>query len=392
MRKNWAGNVTYSARAFHEPTTVAQVRSVLASSDRARFLGTRHSFNGLADTDGDLISLAGLPSVVEIDSVAMAARVSGGMRYGELAEHLHGAGYGLHNLGSLPHLSVAGAVATATHGSGTANLATAVSSLEVVTALGEVIELSGAGVPVSLGLLGAVTALTLKLEPAYEVRQFVYDDVTGPWRDVLSAAYSVSVFTAWDGRYQAWVKARDDFQAPASWRLADGERHPIRGVSAQACTAQGGVPGPWHERLPHFRLSHTPSAGAELQSEFFVPLADAEAAIEAMASIGERLRPVLLISELRTVLADRLWLSPAYERDCLAIHFTWTQDTAAVLEAITLVQDVLRPFAPRPHWGKVFTMPISGLYPKLADFAALIRAYDPKGKLRNAFVNTMLAE
>lgn len=371
---------------------MAQVQSVLASSDRARFLGTRHSFNGLADTDGDLISLAGLTSVVEIDSVAMAARVPGGMRYGELAEHLHGAGYGLHNLGSLPHLSVAGAVATATHGSGTANLATAVSSLEVVTALGEVIELSGAGVPVSLGLLGAVTALTLKLEPAYEVRQFVYDDVAGPWRDVLSAAYSVSVFTAWDGRYQAWVKARDDFQAPASWRLADGERHPIRGVSAQACTAQAGVPGPWHERLPHFRLSHTPSAGAELQSEFFVPLADAEAAIEAMASIGERLRPVLLISELRTVLADRLWLSPAYERDCLAIHFTWTQDTAAVLEAITLVQDVLRPFAPRPHWGKVFTMPISGLYPKLADFAALIRAYDPKGKLRNTFVNTMLAE
>jgi xylitol oxidase len=392
VRQNWANNVTFGARRFHEPSTLTELQALIASSVRARVIGTGHSFNDIADTDGDLISVAGLPARVEIDPVAMTVKVSAGMRYGELAQRLQAAGFALHNLGSLPHLSVAGAVATATHGSGNGNgnLATAVSSLDIVTADGAVRQ---TGQAVHLGALGIVTAVTLRIEPTYDVSQYVYEGLTGPWDEIFAAAYSVSVFTRWDGQYQGWVKDRDGWLAPQNWMgasLADGPRHPIPGISAEACTEQGGVAGPWHERLPHFRLSHTPSSGAELQSEFFVPRARASEAIAAVAGIGDLIRPVLQISELRTVAADEFWLSPAYQRDCLAIHFTWVEDAARVWPAVAAVEGVLAPFDFRPHWGKLFTAgPLP--YPKKANFVALMHDFDPKGKLRNAFLDTMLA-
>jgi xylitol oxidase len=341
--------------------------------------------------------------------------VSGGVRYGELATHLWEAGYALPNLASLPHISVAGAVATATHGSGVANrsLASAVSALTLITADGEVViarrgDAAFEGTVVSLGALGVVAELTLDVVPSFDVAQVVYDDlaVDADLDEVLASAYSVSLFTDWAGApdaappriNQVWRKFRveDGVDAPDRWfgaARADGPRHPVPGMPTQNCTEQDGVPGPWHQRLPHFRLEFTPSSGDELQSEFFVARADALAALSALGSVRDAIAPVLQISEIRTVAADEAWLSPAYQRDSVALHFTWIGDTAAVRPAIDAVEGALAPFGPRPHWGKLFHLPpetIKQGYARWADAVALMRAVDPNGVFRNAFVDEYL--
>ncbi|MEO7982197.1 MAG: D-arabinono-1,4-lactone oxidase, partial [Sporichthyaceae bacterium] len=326
---------------------------------------------------------------------------------------LHAAGLALHNLGSLPHICIAGAVATGTHGSGDGKgcLATAVTALDVVTASGELLHLDRSdprfpGAVVGLGSLGVVTAVTLSVEPAHDMAQRVVDDVPldavrGHLDEVFSAGDSVSVFTTWrpDDLGQVWVKRRtDDARPPAAadWlggTPAIGSRHPVPGVDPAACTAQLGEPGPWHERLPHFRLDHTPSAGAELQTEYLVPRDHAVAALDAVGALRDRISPVLLVSELRTVAADDLWLSPAYGRDSVAVHFTWQPDTAAVLPVVAAVEAALAPFDPRPHWGKVFTTApgeVADGYPRHDDFRTLRRELDPDDVFGNAFVDTYL--
>lgn len=408
---NWAGNITFGARRLCVPRSVAELRETVAASEAVRALGTRHSFNTVADTSGDLVSVAGLPRVVDIDPAARTATVSAGLRFGEFAAALHERGLALHNLGSLPHISAAGACATGTHGSGVDNrsLAGSVRALDLVTADGGTRTLRRGdadfdGAVVSLGALGVVTALTLDLVPAFDVQQWVYEDLpeatlTAGFDEVLSAAYSVSVFTDWSPGPvgQVWLKQRVGGEGPrrmpAEWlgaRLADGSRHPIPGVPAGNCTRQQGVPGPWHRRLPHFRLEFTPSNGDELQSEYFVARRDAAAAYEALARLRERISPVLQVSEIRSVAADDLWLSPACGRDSVAFHFTWVPDAAAVAPVLAEIEDALAPFGARPHWGKVFsTAPevLRTLYARYADFERLMARHDPSGTFRNAFLD-----
>jgi xylitol oxidase len=410
---NWAGNVDFGARALHRPESVAQLQSLVAGSDRVRALGTAHSFNRIADTTGDLVSLAALPPTVEIDTGRAAVSVAAGIRYGELVERLHRAGFALHNLGSLPHISVAGACATATHGSGegNGNLATAVSGLELVTADGDLVTLNRdadgdefLGHVVGLGALGVVTRLTLDLAPAFDIEQYVYDDLPREQLDahhaeILGGDYSVSLFTDWTGPHvnQVWRKRRvtgaGDLNAPERWfgaTLAAEARHPVPGMSAVHCTQQLGVPGPWHARLPHFRLEFTPSSGEELQTEYFVPRRDLVGALTALDGVRDRIAAVLQISEIRTIAADELWLSPAYRRDSVALHFTWVKDTEAVLPVLAAIEDRLAPFAPRPHWGKLFVTPPEVLrdrYDRHADFVALMGRYDPTGKFRNEMLD-----
>ncbi|MEV5604968.1 D-arabinono-1,4-lactone oxidase [Streptomyces sp. NPDC052299] len=410
--KNWAGNITFGAKRLCVPRSVRELRETVASSGAVRPLGTRHSFNTVADTTGDHVSLAGLPRVVDVDVPGRTVSLSAGLRFGEFAGELHEHGLALANLGSLPHISVAGAVATGTHGSGVGNrsLAGAVRALSLVTADGETRTLRRAdedfaGAVVSLGALGVVTSLELDLVPAFAVRQWVYEDLpeatlAARFDEVMSAAYSVSVFTDWrPGPVgQVWLKQRvgDEGTAsdmPAEWlgaRLADGPRHPVPGMPAGNCTAQQGVPGPWHERLPHFRMEFTPSNGDELQSEYFVARADAVAAYEALARLRDRIAPVLQVSELRTVAADDLWLSPAHGRDSVAFHFTWVPDAVAVAPVTGAIEEALAPFGARPHWGKVFSMApevLRTLYPRYADFEELAGRYDPEGTFRNAFLD-----
>jgi xylitol oxidase len=247
------------------------------------------------------------------------------------------------------------------------------------------------GLVVGLGALGAVTRVTLDVEPAYEVRQWVFEEL--PWDalherfdEVFASGYSVSVFTLWgETAGQLWVKSRGEPPADGfGGRPATVERHPILGIDPVHCTAQRGRPGPWFDRLPHFRMGFTPSAGEELQSEFLLPRGHAVAAIDAVRSVAARIRRVLLVSEIRTIAADRLWMSPMYERDSVGLHFTWANEPAPVRRAVAELEAALAPFDPRPHWGKLFlTAP---RYERAGDFAALAQRLDPRGAFRNAWL------
>lgn len=409
----WAGNYTYRAARFYQPETLEEVQELVGRSSKLKALGTRHSFHDIADTSGDLISLERLNRVVALDRQRRTVTVEAGIRYGELARWLHGEGFALHNLASLPHISVAGACATATHGSGDrhGNLATAVSALEMVTAEGSLVtvlrEQDGEQFPgaiVSLGGLGVITKLTLDVSPAFEMRQDVYENLTFKalethFDEIFSLAYSVSLFTDWRNATfnQVWLKRQVQNGAALKVEpelfgatLATSHLHPIPTLSAKNCTEQMGICGPWHERLPHFRMDFTPSSGQELQSEYLVPRPYGLGALHAIDQLREQIAPLLQISEVRTIAADDLWMSPCYKRDCVGIHFTWKKDWPAVRKLLPMIEDRLAAFRAIPHWGKLFTVTprhLHSLYEKLPDFRRLLRDYDPQGKFRNEFLD-----
>ncbi|MFD8567802.1 FAD-binding protein [Streptomyces sp. NPDC059639] len=407
---NWARNITFSAAGVHRPATPDALRQLVARSPHVRVLGSGHSFNRIADVDEDrggaLVSLGGLPGGVDVDTAARTVRVGGGVRYAELAAELHAQGLALPNMASLPHISVAGSVATGTHGSGNGNrsLAEAVRAVEILTASGDTVTLARGddgfdGAVVSLGALGVVLSLTLDVEPDYEVSQHVFRELPFQGLDfeaVTSSAYSVSLFTKWRGPHfdQVWVKQRHPLAVDFPWaEPATDKQHPVPGMPAVNCTEQFGVPGPWHERLPHFRAEFTPSSGDELQSEYLLPREHAVAALAALDGVRDRIAPVLQVCEVRTVAADAQWLSPAYGRDTVAFHFTWVADTARVLPVVSLVEDRLRDFGARPHWGKVFTAEpadVAARYPRAAGFRELAGRLDPQGKFANTFVRHLL--
>jgi xylitol oxidase len=413
---NWAGTLTFTAQRVHRPRSVDELRRVVAASPALRVLGGGHSFNRLADSPADLVMLDELPRRVEVDVQQSAVTVTGHLRYGDIVDELDAHGVAVHNLASLPHISVAGAVQTATHGSGArnGNLATAVRGLELVTSGGDLVTLTREGngerflgAVVGLGALGVVTRVTLDVEPAFEVAQHVYDDLPldelyAAADEILTSAYSVSLFTRWTGPAiePIWVKQRTDatdrWTPPPSWHgatLADSPRHPIAGMPTRNCTEQLGVPGPSYARLPHFRMEFTPSSGEEIQSEFFVAREHLVDAVRAIDAIRDVVAPVLQVSEVRTIAADRLWLSPQYEQDTAALHFTWVKDAAAAERAAAAVEAALAPYEPRPHWGKVFTMApdvVRGRYPRFDDFRALAGELDPRGAFCNPFLEPYL--
>ena len=413
---NWAGNYRYSTDRLYSATSLQQVQEFVKQHDHLKVLGTRHCFNGIADSTHNFFSLREMDRVVALDRAARTVTVEAGMSYGQLCPYLHAEGFALHNLASLPHISIAGACATATHGSGVTNgnLATAVSALEIVTADGQVLNLSRdrdgnafQGAVVGLGAIGVVAKLTLDVQPAFLMRQDVYLDlplaqVKGRFDDIVSAGYSVSLFTDWQsGRInEVWIKRRSEnggtLAADPEFhgaRAATMNVHPIVALSAEHCTEQMGVPGPWYERLPHFRMGFTPSSGKELQSEYFVPRRHAVEAILAIERLRDQVGPPLMISELRTIDGDQLWMSPCYRQPSLAIHFTWKQDWEAVGKVLPMIERELTPFTVRPHWGKLFTVPPSALqrrYEKCDEFKQLLKQYDPLGKFRNEFLRANL--
>jgi xylitol oxidase len=404
MTTNWAGNVTFSAATVHQPATVDELRRLVASTPRIRALGTAHSFSRIADGPGDLVAVTGLPKAIVIDPERARVTVAAGVRSGELAVWLNEAGWALHNLASLPHISVAGAVATATHGSGdrNQNLSAKVAALDLVTADGDLVTVSRDdprfnGMVVGLGALGVVVSLGLDIQPTFQLEQIVYENLPmsqlrEQFDAVFGSGYSVSVVTDWrtDRINQVWQKRPAGSTVEIDAPKADGPRNLVPGMSADFCTEQLGVPGPWHERLPHFRLEFTPSAGDELQSEFFVARERAMDAIEAVHAISSVVSPVLHLSEIRTIAADELWLSPHYGRDSVAIHFTWVKDPARVAAALAVVEDTLAPFDVRAHWGKITGLGPEYLrprYERLLDFEALLADYDPAGKFRNEVID-----
>ncbi len=410
-RTNWSGNYHYSTDKVFQPATVEEVQDAVRSVAGVRALGTRHSFNGIADSTVAQISTLKLRDVV-VDAKARTVRVGAGIRYGDLAVLIDKQGWALHNMASLPHISVGGACATATHGSGrgNGNLATAVRAIEFVGADGRVHTLSRekdgdrfAGTVVGLGALGVVTHMTLAVQPRYEMTQVVYEELPFSelehhFGDIMGAAYSVSLFTDWQKGMvgEVWLKRRVDqggAAAPAATfygaRLATRKMHPIPDHPADACTDQMNIVGPWYERLPHFELAFTPSSGQELQTEFFVPFDRAYEAVRAVETLRDRITPHLYITELRAIAADDLWMSMAYRRPSLAIHFTWKLEPEAVMALLPEIEAKLKPFGARPHWAKVYTlkMPeIAPLYPRMGDFREMVKSFDPKGKFENRYL------
>ena len=409
---NWAGNLEYSAPLI-PATTVNQAQDFVRAHSNLKVLGTRHCFNNIADSTHRLLSLRQMDKAISLDPQARTVTVESGIAYGQLAPYLHSKGFALHNLASLPHISIAGACSTATHGSGekNGNLSTAVSALELITASGDIVKLSRdkdgetfRGAVVSLGTLGVITQVTLDIQPTFMMKQYVYENLPlDQFKDhfdaIESSAYSVSLFTDWQNKRfnEVWIKSRLEegaaFPAHQEFfgaKLATKNLHPIAELSAENCTEQMGVPGPWYERLPHFRMGFTPSAGKELQSEFFVPRPNAVEAILAVERLRDQVSPHLLISEIRAIAADDLWMSPCYEQSCVAIHFTWKQDWPAVSKLLPVIEKELAPFKARPHWGKLFITSqatLKSIYSKMPEFIQLAKKYDPQGKFRNEFLN-----
>jgi xylitol oxidase len=412
--RNWAGNITYSTSNVQYPKTLAEVQQLVRKHAKLKTLGTRHCFNTIADSRYDLLSTRDLQKVVSLDRKAKTVTVEGGIKYGELAPYLDKQGFALNNLASLPHISVAGSIITATHGSGikNGNLATSVSGLEMVTADGSTVNFSKVhdedrlnGVIVNLGAIGVITKVTLDLVPTFKVRQRVFtnmplEQAKQHFEKIISAGYSVSLFTDWQSENvsEVWIKSRVDEKdhTEAEFygaKAATKNLHPVIEQSAEKCTEQMGVPGLWYERLPHFKMGFTPSTGKELQSEFFIPLNHAVEAISAISRLGKQIGPHLFITEIRSIAADKLWMSPCYKQTSITIHFTWKQETAAVMKLLPIIERELAPFKVRPHWAKIFTIEpkvLASRYEKMDDFKKLVAEYDPKGKFRNAYLDRNL--
>jgi xylitol oxidase len=412
-RTNWAGNYTYSTKNLDLANTVEDIKHSIGAHTHLKALGARHSFNGIADSREDQVSLKHFDQI-ELDVKAKTVTVGAGVTYGQLAPYIDSRGFAVHNLASLPHISVVGACATATHGSGSknGNLATVVRAMEIVTANGEVVTLSRErlgnqfpGTVVGLGALGVITKITLEVQPRFQMTQMVYENLSFSQlehhlEDIFASGYSVSIFSDWQNHRatQVWVKRRVDHGSPVDLHAdfygakpAAHNLHPLAGHSAENCTEQMGVPGPWYERLPHFRMNFTPSSGAELQSEYFVPRDRGYAAILAVEQLRDQITPHLFISEFRTIAADDLWISPCYQRPSMTLHFTWKPEWPAVKKVLPLIEEKLAPFGVRPHWGKLFTMAPTVLrsrYAKMPAYQSLLAKYDPKGKFRNEFIDS----
>jgi len=412
---NWAGNIEYATENVATADSVAAVQDFVRKHSSFKTLGTRHCFNRIADSTTQLLTTAFTANEPVLDTAARTVTVGPGVRYGTIAPMLEAKGFALHNLASLPHISVAGAVTTGTHGSGVknGNLSTAVSALEIVNAGGDIVKLSRKenpdsfpGAVVGLGALGVITKVTLNLRPTFQVAQQVFENLPFSslkqhFDEILSGAYSVSLFTDWQKQRinEVWLKAIYDPNKPPVKQAKDffgatratKNLHPIAALSAENCTEQLNIPGPWYDRLPHFKMGFTPSAGKELQSEYFVPHKNALDAILAVEKLHEQISPHLMITEIRTIAADDLWMSPAYKQDSVAIHFTWKPEWPEVSKLLPILERELAPFNPRPHWGKLFTISPAQLqsrYEKLHDFVALAKKFDPQGKFRNDFLNT----
>lgn len=408
---NWAGNLEYSTDKIFYPNSVEEVQQLVKKFDKLKVLGTRHCFNRIADSKDRFISLREMKSIVTIDANAKTVTVEGGIKYGELCPWLNDKGYALHNLASLPHISVAGAITTATHGSGVknANLSSAVSALEIVTANGNVVNLSKKdgdkfyAAVVGLGAIGVITKVTLNIQPAFMMRQHVYEklplqQLKDHFDEIMGAGYSVSLFTDWqqENINEVWIKSRIDEASNATARTdffgatpATKNLHPIAELSAENCTEQMGVPGTWYERLPHFKMGFTPSSGKELQAEYFVPHQNAVDAFFAIQKLGKQIGPHLFISEIRTINADEFWMSPCYKQPCVTIHFTWKQEWDAVMKLLPVIEKELAPYNVKPHWGKLFTIShetLASHYTQMNTFKKVVAEFDANGKFKNEFL------
>ncbi|MCK5702321.1 MAG: FAD-binding protein [Cyclobacteriaceae bacterium] len=414
-RRNWGRNIAFKAKNLVEPSSVQELQEMVQETGYKKGLGSTHSYNDIADSPTTQISLRKLNEVIAIDETNRTVTIEGGIKYEELAPKLHERGFALFNLASLPQVTVAGACATGTHGSGTGNgsLATVVRAMEFCTMEGELITISRDknpdifdGVVVSLGGLGIITRLVLDIEPTYDARQDLFLDlplasVMENFDEIMSSGYSVSLFTKWQNDIvdQVWIKRRIDKPIRDlgtgffGGKMCPKNIHPIIELSAESCTDQMGKAGLWYDRLPHFKINGMPSAVDELQSEYFVPIAHAADGMRAIAKLGDKILPYLYISEIRTIAADNLWMSQFYKRESVAFHFTWKPNWPEVKKLLPEIEAALAPFGVRPHWGKLYTIDAATVqrsYERFPDFLKLLKKYDPIGRFKNDYLNRII--
>jgi alditol oxidase len=397
---NWGGNLSFKQPEVLAPTSLDELAK-LVRSNRVRPAGTLHSFSDVVAGEGVLVSAAGLPIEPEILADGSTVRVGAASRFGDIALFLEANGLALQNMGSLPHISLAGASATGTHGSGDGNpiLSTSLRAFSFVNYEGELKTLRR-GDPLfetcrlGMGAYGIWVSAELETQPSYQMRQDIYRGV--PWQffvedpaRLTGAGYSVSLFGKWGGQQidKVWVKSRiDQSTPPDNFAGIGAETKSLAELAAGVgdnLTEQGGKPGPWLHRLPHFRLDATPSAGDEIQTEYFVLRDQIAGAIAALHSLANEINPVLIISEIRTIASDDAWLSPMRRGDSIALHFTWQNDVPAVTTAVAKVEAVLAEFDPIPHWGKLHGFSgeqLERVHPKLAAARAEFDQLDPMGK------------
>lgn len=408
-RTNWSGTVEFE-QPLLQPSSVGEVQVAVQEHDQVTALGTAHSFSPVALAAGVQVCTTALPMDLVISPDRRSVTIGAGTPYAVLGPALHAEGLALAAMASLPHISVGGAVATCTHGSGDdiGTLSSAVQRLEVILPDGDVRTIARdhdadfAGWVVAVGQLGISVRVTLAVEPTYDITQSVLvgldlDVVEEKFDEVFSAATSVSVFTRWrpepDGQLwlkrridRAWAESPDFAASPSPVKM-----HPLETLDPIHCTEQG-IPGAWHERLPHFRAEFTPSSGDEIQAEYLLPRSNAVAAIHAIRAMHERITPLLHVTEIRSMCADDLWLSPAYGRDTVGIHFTWHKDER-IFDVLPAIEEVVLPLGARPHWGKVSTASPAALaaaYPLMPEFAALVEQVDPRGKFRSPHMGAIL--
>jgi alditol oxidase len=408
--QNWAANLTFTAARLHRPTSISDVQRVVAGATKIRAIGARHSFNAIADSPGDQVDLTGIDPDIVIDRERMTVTVGAGISYGDLSSFLHQQGFALHNLASLPQITVAGAIATATHGSGDTNkaLSSAVVGLELVVSDGslqrvELGEVDFEGMVVSLGAFGIVTRVTLAIEPSFDIRQDAFidmrwDELLAKFDAVSSAAYSFSIFTKWSGPTadRIWLKTRVEPTSPVdldvtSLGLNAGLPYslPVTAEDPLALMNPFGVPGPWSDRLTHMPRDVSPVPSDQLQSEYLIARPQLAKSVTIIRSMAERVDALLHAAEIRTMAADELWLSPAYRQDTIGLHFTWKKEIDAVDAVTKELEAALIPLGAKPHWGKLIhadAATLAPLYPRMADFRSCALRHDPLGKFRNAYL------
>ncbi len=410
MIKNWARNLEFSAGEFLEINSISQLQEVINNSDKVKVLGTGHSFSPIADTSGSLISIKKLDPEIHIDSKMQTVSVSAGTSYAQLARYLEANGWALENLASLGEITVAGAIMTGTHGSGSSNtvLSNAVVEIEMILASGEKLLLNQQnleefnGFIVSFGALAVFTRLKLKIVKSFSIKQIVYENITSKsvseyFDEIFDNAYSVSYFNSWakNSTGQIWMKFLSDKDTSTlpknafGGNLAVANQHPVKVNDPSTCTEQMGAPGKWLYRLPHFKLDSSPASGDEVQTEYLVDRKYVKEYIEELSLIGDEIADKVYATEIRTIKADNLWLSGAYERPTVGFHFTWKK-SADIETFLPKIEQILGQNGGRPHWGKLFSTNKNQLitrYPKFSNFQQLLKKYDPDGKFRNQFID-----
>lgn len=409
MLNNWGGNLQFRQEALAQPETLAEL-ATLIRDNQVRPAGTLHSFSPIATGEGIMLSAAGLKVAPAIDPASKTARVGAASRYGDIALALEAQGLALRNMGSLPHISLAGASATGTHGSGDGNqiLSASLISFSFLNHKGELITLRRGDdlfepCRLGLGAHGLWVEAELSVVESYQMRQDIYRDI--PWAYFLedparlsAAGYSVSLFGKWgsDTIDQAWVKSRVSDGTPpaeiAGIRAATESLKELAPGVGDNLTEQAGRPGPWLHRLPHFRLDATPSAGDEIQTEYFFTRDQIVGAIEVVHSLAHEVNPVLIITEIRSIAQDDAWLSPMRRGDSIALHFTFKNDVPAVTRVVEKLEAALAPFNPIPHWGKVngFTgEQLAAVHPKLAEARTVFDELDPEGKFSSPYLRSL---